>query len=288
MENLNSFLLISSVYNEEDYLDHTIKSVLKQTVLPDLWIIVNDGSIDRTSDILHLYESVSWIKIVHKEKSESQFGENIVNNLNFGLKDIALDNYNFIIKIDGDLCFASDTYFEVLINNFLTNNKLGIASGITFYRLKGKKIIASHPEWRTTGALKSYRMACFKEIGGFIPIYGWDGIDDYKAMFRGWETRTFFNLEVEHLGKEKDLKRHNDLGIFTLKGVSYYRRGYSVIFAILRGIKFQLENGGFKGIAFLKGYFQSFMKNYPKVVSKEEQTFIRRFQRKRLFSSNSF
>jgi len=46
------FVIISPVRNEEDFVEKTIESVLNQSVKPDEWIIVNDGSTDLTREII--------------------------------------------------------------------------------------------------------------------------------------------------------------------------------------------------------------------------------------------
>ncbi len=53
----------------------------------------------------------------------------------------------------------------------------------------------------TTGALKCWRRRCYEEIGGLVPYAGWDGIDCFRAIMLGWETRTFTDpdLRIVHL-----------------------------------------------------------------------------------------
>ena len=46
------YLLITPARNEEAFLELTIQSVLKQTVRPVRWLIVSDGSTDRTDEII--------------------------------------------------------------------------------------------------------------------------------------------------------------------------------------------------------------------------------------------
>jgi cellulose synthase/poly-beta-1,6-N-acetylglucosamine synthase-like glycosyltransferase len=45
------YVVITPVRNEEEYLPYTLKSMMSQTVKPLKWIIVNDGSTDRTGEI---------------------------------------------------------------------------------------------------------------------------------------------------------------------------------------------------------------------------------------------
>src|SRR5579864_2937558 len=61
------YVVISPVRDEESYLRFTIESMLAQTVRPIEWVIVNDGSTDRTASIINEYTAQHpWIRPVHR------------------------------------------------------------------------------------------------------------------------------------------------------------------------------------------------------------------------------
>lgn len=82
-----------SVFNEEKYVKEAIDSVLNQTFKDFEFIIVDDGSTDRTLEILHSY-SDSRMRIFSFEENKG-----IPTALNYGI-DRARGEY--IVKIDGD------------------------------------------------------------------------------------------------------------------------------------------------------------------------------------------
>ena len=49
------YVLITAARNEESFIKKTLDSVVTQTVLPERWIIVDDGSTDRTAEIVEGY-----------------------------------------------------------------------------------------------------------------------------------------------------------------------------------------------------------------------------------------
>ena len=51
------YVLITPAHNEEKNIERTIKSVVNQTIIPNKWIIVDDGSTDKTNEIIKRYES---------------------------------------------------------------------------------------------------------------------------------------------------------------------------------------------------------------------------------------
>ncbi len=281
-----NYIIITPAYNEEEHIGQTILSVVKQTVLPAEWVIVNDGSTDNTASIVLKYaEKFKWIKLVNKQKEPVEFGKHAVQNFYFGLNKLSFSAYDILVKLDADLILDRADYFEYQINQFKSNPKLGISSGITYHTVDGIKKVVWHPAWRTTGAMKMYRKKCFDEIGGLVPVYGWDGLDDYKAMHKGWQARTFYELEVNHLGKKRDINRHSTLNIYRMKGESYYVRGYSFLFILLKSIRYFIKGNFAFGYAQLKGFINAMTdKKIKKVVTASEQRFIRMFQVRRLLS----
>ena len=73
-ENLNtekmtgySYVLITPARNEEEYIEKTILSVVSQTVLPKKWIIVSDGSTDKTDEIVEKYLPQNpWMELLRR------------------------------------------------------------------------------------------------------------------------------------------------------------------------------------------------------------------------------
>ena len=61
------YVVITPVRDEEKYVEATVRSVTSQTILPAEWIIVNDGSSDRTGDIVDQYAvQFPWIHVIHR------------------------------------------------------------------------------------------------------------------------------------------------------------------------------------------------------------------------------
>ena len=49
------YVLITPAHNEAAFVEETLNSVVTQTTLPKRWIIVDDGSTDRTAEIVQDY-----------------------------------------------------------------------------------------------------------------------------------------------------------------------------------------------------------------------------------------
>src|SRR5215471_3502077 len=61
----SKYLLISPCRDEAKYIRQTLDSVIGQSIRPAKWVIVDDGSTDRTPQILAEYQSkYPWIEVV--------------------------------------------------------------------------------------------------------------------------------------------------------------------------------------------------------------------------------
>jgi hypothetical protein len=53
--------------NEAEFIEKTLASMVLQTILPERWFIVDDGSTDRTTEIVAGYaKRFSWIELVRQ------------------------------------------------------------------------------------------------------------------------------------------------------------------------------------------------------------------------------
>ena len=66
-ETVTRYVIVTPIRDEEKFIEATITSVQGQTVPPAEWVIVDDGSTDRTGEIIDRYASqLPWIHVVHR------------------------------------------------------------------------------------------------------------------------------------------------------------------------------------------------------------------------------
>ncbi len=85
--------VLMPVYNGEKYLNEAIDSILNQTYTDFEFIILNDGSTDRTEEIILSYDDPRIVYVKNKENLQ------IVKTLN---KGIALAKGKYIARMDAD------------------------------------------------------------------------------------------------------------------------------------------------------------------------------------------
>lgn len=274
------YVIITPAKNEEKYIEFTIESIINQTIKPQEWIIVDDGSIDNTKSIIKKYENeYSWIKLISNnvlKKRES--GAKVVQAFNFGFKFISKE-YDYIVKLDADLSLP-EKYFESIIQEFSNDPKLGLCGGYILNKYDNKLIREKTADYHVRGAFKSFRKLCFNEIGGFIPVLGWDGLDEMSAMYHGWKTKT---IEVPVIHHRPTQSSYSVFDIQFKIGHSAYQRRNNFLLTIFRTIYKMAKPPYFiGGIAFLFGYIKGFLKNEKAVIDKDFIRYINKYHYKRI------
>lgn len=277
------YAIVSPAKDEEAYAAKTIESVAGQTVEPVRWVIVDDGSRDRTREMAESYaKKLPWIEVEHIERDPVRYpGPAVVVAFNSGLKRLEDIQYDFLVKLDMDLILPPD-YFERILSEFVNDPLLGIASGVYMENWDGEWKTVSMPGYHAAGASKVMRRKCFEEIGGYAPDIGWDTVDEIRAMAKGWKTRHFAELPFQHLrqeGRGVGLLRNN-----RKNGIAYYLMGGGIFFLLFK-IPFRMVTTKPRilgGLALLWGYLSCFLSGRKRLVSEAEGKLYRRLLHGRL------
>jgi glycosyltransferase involved in cell wall biosynthesis len=276
------YVVISPVRDEEAYLRFTAECMVAQTIRPVEWIIVNDGSTDRTAEIIDEYAArYPWIRAVHRvNRGFRKAGGGVVEAFNDGYRRI-VEDCDYIVKLDGDLSFDSD-YFEKCFAIFRREPRLGIGGGAVCHVENGTKQIEHNPVFHVRGATKIYRKACWEVIGGFLPSAGWDTLDEVKANMLGWSTRTFVDLHLIHhryTGSAEGLWKG-----WVKNGRANYICGYHPLFMAVKCISRLRERPFVVGsLALFYGYLSAYVRSVPQIDDRGTIEFLRQQQLGRLW-----
>jgi poly-beta-1,6-N-acetyl-D-glucosamine synthase len=184
-----AYVLITPCRDEATFARQCIESVLKQTVLPKLWVLVDDGSTDDTPQILKEYASRNgWIKVVTRtDRGKRAVGPGVIDAFYAGLETIDINEFDYLCKFDLDLDIPPG-YFETLISWMDNEPCLGTCSGKPYFKSKDNSRLISEKcgDEMSVGMTKFYRRECFQEIGGFVRQVMWDGIDCHYCRKLGW------------------------------------------------------------------------------------------------------
>jgi biofilm PGA synthesis N-glycosyltransferase PgaC len=277
------YAVITPVRDEEALLPSTIESMIRQTIVPAEWIIVNDGSKDNTGKIIDDYASrYPWIRAVHRQdRGFRKSGGGVVDAFNDGYRALTCGDWQFIAKFDGDLTFAPD-YFEKCFAEFDRDPKLGVGGGVICYVVDGVDQIEEAPAFHVRGATKIYRRECWEGIGGFWPAPGWDTMDEVKANRLGWSSRSFPQLHLIH---HRDTGSADGLWPTLVKyGRANYICGYHPIFMFSKCVRRLLQKPFVLGsVGLMYGFVSGYIQRIPQVDDRATILYLRQQQMNRLF-----
>lgn len=281
---MGSYALITPARNEESFIEQTILSVCSQTVKPKKWIIVSDGSTDRTEEIVNSYIiNNEFICLISSSRlGKAGFGSK-VKAFNEGYNRIKNLNYEYIGNLDADISF-SPNYFKNILHEFEGNNNLGIAGGIIQEKIRGKRVDQCQSSNSVAGAVQIFRRNCYEEIGGYIPMEhgGVDAAVEIMARMYGWEVETFFEYKVLHHGKILTGAK-NIIGARFYQGFTNYLLGYHQLFQ-LSSCFYNLAQHPFilGSLCSACGYYWARSRNYEQKLPKEAVKYLRTEQMGRL------
>lgn len=287
------YALITPARNEEAFIEGTIRAVIAQIVLPVKWIIVSDGSTDRTDEIVSRYAGQHpWLQLLRMpDHRDRQFAAK-ANCFNAGYALLKGTTYDIVGNLDADITFDPE-YFSFLLSKFHDLPRLGVA-GTPFVEdatQPGRHTYAHRFAQleHVSGACQMFRRECFEQVGGYIPIKGGaiDWIAVTTARMKGWQTRTFIEKTCLHhrsigTGTDSEL-----MARFRYGQKAYYVGGHPV-WELLRGV-FQMRKKPLLlgGLYFQAGFLWGALSRMKRPISSELMTFHRREQMARLQSSLS-
>jgi len=279
------YVLITPARNEERFITKTLESMVAQTMLPERWVIVDDGSTDRTVEIIEPYaKRFPWIELVRRPQRLDRSFAAKVHAFNTGLERVQQLPFEVIGNLDADLSFEPD-YLEFLMQKFSEDPKLGVA-GTPFTEDGGYDSARDSFEGQNhvAGGCQLFRRQCFQAIGGYVPnrAGGIDWIAVTTARMKGWKTRSFPEKRYHHYRTLGTAGRSQMAASFSYGEKDYYLGG-SPVWQLFR-VAYQMSKQPIfiGGLALLFGYCWAALRRMKRPVSRELMRFHRREQMKKL------
>src|SRR5215475_8810835 len=112
-----TYLAITPARDEQKLLPNLIQSMVMQTHLPKVWILIDDGSTDATPRIMDdAAARYPWIRVHHirRDGARDAGGEGVIMKF---LPPEERSQVDFLFRLDADLSFGP-TLVESLLNEF--------------------------------------------------------------------------------------------------------------------------------------------------------------------------
>ena len=275
-------VVISPVRDEAEFADVTLRTMAAQTRQPDLWVIVDDGSTDRTPEILREWSArLPYLRVVTRDrKTPRAVGPGVVRAFYAGLETVDLADFDYLCKLDLDLELPP-RYFEMTIQRMDAEPRIGTCSGKAYFRdATGDLVSEQIGDEMSLGMIKLYRRQCFEQIGGFVREVMWDGIDCHRCRMLGWIACSWDDPELRFVHLRP--MGSSQVSIWTGRqrhGFGQWFMGTGLLYmtasALYRMTRPPLIVGG---LGMWWGYVKSMLAGRPRLEDRAFRVFLRRCQ----------
>ncbi len=234
-----SYDVLIPARNEELILEKTLHHLYKQTIKPNLVIVVNDNSNDKTKEIAES-NGVKVIDFPYEHKNWVISGKlGIV--FSFGMKYFDKNNSHFMIL--GADHILPENYVEDIIKN-MKKNDVDMASGII------ENEVTKLP--RGSGRVFTKKaMECMD--WKYQSNYGYETYALFKIQSEGMKTLVYpiMTKTQRPTGINYNKKKFYDMGF------SYKALGYTSFYGIGKGLTIAKKYGLYNGFMFSVGFFSN-------------------------------
>jgi glycosyltransferase involved in cell wall biosynthesis len=273
--------IISPVRDEAKYVHHTLEAMLAQTVQPQEWLFVDDGSTDDTRTIIESYAARHpWIRVIGRDdRGFRQLGSGVIAAFDYGRARLASADYRYIAKLDGDMSFTP-RYLEIMLARLEREPDLAAVSGKVFRPEKGGFVEEFIIDEMVAGQFKLYKRDAFDAIGGFTQTILWDGIDIHRCRMKGYRTLSFHDPDARLIHHR--LMGSSDANVFKGRvrlGRGIWFMGYHPLYAVASGLFRMHERPYVLGGAIIIGaYCYAAMRREPRFPDPEFVSSLRAWQ----------
>jgi glycosyltransferase involved in cell wall biosynthesis len=193
-----TYAAVTPARDEEKNLRRLAEAMLAQTVLPERWVIVENGSSDRTAEVAaELAAAHPWIRLLQTEASSGYDRTSPYMRAWHAGVDALEGAGDVVVKLDADVSFEPE-FFAGILAAFEADERLGIASGSCHELHDGawrEWILPGDAVW---GPTRSYRRGCLDAVLPLDDSVGYAAIDVTKAQLAGYRVRNLRHLPFRH------------------------------------------------------------------------------------------
>lgn len=200
MSNIPQISVVMSVYNGEKYLGEAIESILNQTFKDFEFIIINDGSTDKSLEIIKSYKDERIVIIDQKNMG-------LAKALNNGIKiakgkyiarmdadDISMPNrleiqYDFMERHPECVAVGSNAEVIDMDGNYVFTSNL---------ETEWEKIKQKLPQMLFFHSSTMYRKSAFEKVGGYPEIYRIEDVIFFNKLAKIGELRNISDVLIKY------------------------------------------------------------------------------------------
>ena len=203
---MSRYIIMTAARNAERTMEQTMAAVIRQTVSPLRWVIVSDGSSDRTDELIQAQAArYDWIRFIRRDKPEEELRrvERAAPGKSAALAEAyatcAPLSFDYVANLDADITCPPD-YYERVMAVMDEDTTIGIAGGAVRNILPDGRLAPGgfyKPDF-VAGAVQVFRRTCYEAIGGYKPYGHEDCVAALEAKAQGWTVKNMLDLVVDH------------------------------------------------------------------------------------------
>jgi len=280
------YCLITPCRDEARFARTTLDSVVRQTIPPACWVIVDDGSRDETPAIVEEYAArYPYIRLIRRtDRGERVLGRGVIEAFDQGYSSIRPKEFDYICKFDLDLEIPP-AYFETLMERMLANPRIATCSGKPYMRINSRLVPEVCGDEHSVGMIKFYRVEAFRQIGGFVRELMWDGIDGHKCRLLGWLALSWDDPDIRFVHLRPMGTSHRNWWTGRVRhGAGQYYMGTSPAYLFASAAMRLWQPPRVLGsVAIAWGFIKGYVSRAPRYPDPAFRKFVRSYQWRALF-----
>jgi glycosyltransferase involved in cell wall biosynthesis len=279
------YVVITSARDEAENIGRTIDAMRRQTRAPELWVVVDDGSSDRTGAILadHL-DDLPWLRVIVPAEVRPRSYASKAAALADAYRLAATVDHGVVAQLDADIELPPD-YYERCLARLAADPRLGITGGVVVECVDERRRRQRSSAVSVAGAVQVFRRSCWQAVGcGYLPLEGGgeDAAAEVLARAHGFDVAAITDLPVLHHGRILGGAR-SDLEARVRRGRLHWQLGYRPAFQ-LASAAWRLGEPPFVlgSLATLGGYAAAAVRGLPRTPPPSVVAALRDEQRQRL------
>jgi glycosyltransferase involved in cell wall biosynthesis len=284
---LERIAVITPAYNEREHIDALVETILAQSLRPNRWVIVDDGSTDDTeARVKKRTAGIDWVEVCSSSSTNHRSFASKAAAVNRGAQRLSTLDFELLACVDADVVLPAN-YFAELASRFAFDPSLGVAGGTYQHPVGHRLAVDRPPSHHVPGPAQVFRREVFEQIGGYWPLRhgGIDTAANVAARMRGWTTRSFADLRFDHRRRMGTAGR-GPVAAEYRQGMQDRDLGVLTIWALLRSLQ-RLARRPYiaGGAARWAGFVVASARRQPRLVDPDFVTFLRAEQRRRLVAA---
>lgn len=290
-----NYILVTPVKNEEKHLPKLSECIINQTILPHVWIILDDGSSDRTPNIIkELEQSYQWIRGIRfngvkTRNLDEHFGEICNFAFRYAMNYCKRNKLpvDYLAKVDADIIISKDC-MEKVLRNFDESRDIGVIGphlkfipeasfrdGKLDVQVASEQNRARYDLLEPSDGVRIYRKETYEAIGGIPETMAPDVVALAKAKINGWGVKRSYNA-IAIKTRQTSSSIQSIRNGYKMQGLRRYYLNYPPSILIFYAALEVFNKKPDLGLALLSGYMSGIINKKEKINDKEIRDYFRK------------